>query len=157
MIMKLTPASKRRKIAICAPLKMIGGFTLIELMIAMVIGIVILLALSGVFLNTSRTNTELAKTNSVIENGRFTLQLLQDDLVHAGFWGDYVPTFDNLTFVGAPDDVPTAVPGPCDAWPAGATDKETRRAQWIGMPVQAYDSTPTGCTMTTIVRLGALN
>ena len=149
MIMKLTPASKRRKTAICAPMKMIGGFTLIELMIAMVIGIVILLALSGVFLNTSRTNTELAKTNSVIENGRFTLQLLQDDLVHAGFWGYYVPTFDNLTFVGAPPaaDIPGTVPGPCDAWPAGAAEKEERRAQWIGMPVQTYDSTPAGCTM----------
>jgi type IV pilus assembly protein PilW len=148
--MNPTPIPTRRRTLIDTSLRTTGGFTLIELMIAMLIGIVILLALSTLFLNTSRTSTELAKTNSVIENGRFTLQLLQDDLVHAGFWGDYVPTFDNLTYVGAPpaEDIPATVPGPCDAWPAGATDKETRRAQWIGMPIQAYESTPAGCTMT---------
>ena len=39
--------------------------------------------------------------------------LLQDDLVHAGYWGGYVPQFDNLSFSGVPGDAPTAVPPFC--------------------------------------------
>ena len=44
-------------------------------------------------INISRNNSELSKTNRVIENGRFALQLLAADVAHAGFWGGYLPAF----------------------------------------------------------------
>ena len=79
-----------------------AGFSLIELMIALVISLIILVALGSLYLNITRANTEMAKTNIQIENGRFAMQILQSDLVHAGFWGDYIPDFDNLTFTTIP-------------------------------------------------------
>ena len=59
------------------------GFTLVELMISMVIGLFIVLALLTLLINVNRNNSELTKTNRVIENGRFALQLLETDVSHA--------------------------------------------------------------------------
>jgi prepilin-type N-terminal cleavage/methylation domain-containing protein len=118
-----------------------SGLTLIELMVAMTISLLILAALVSVFVNMSRTTNEMAKTNSLIENGRFAIQLLQDDLVHAGFWGGYVPQFDNFSFSAVPADAPTAVPNPCAAYNIWDS---TYRNNILGTPVQSYDTLPTG-------------
>src|SRR5260370_38156098 len=82
-----------------------GGFTIIELMIAMTISLVVLAALVGFFVNTSKSSREMSKTNSMIDNGRFVIQLLQADLEHGGFWGGYIPQFDDLTSSVTPGDV----------------------------------------------------
>lgn len=63
------------------------GFGLVELMISMLIGLVIIAALVTLFVNTSGNNRELARANSMIENGRFAIKVLEDDLAHAGYWG----------------------------------------------------------------------
>jgi len=89
------------------------GLSLIELMIAITLGMLIVAALLALYLNVTRTNSEMAKANRQIENGRFAIQLLENDVVHAGFWGTYVPQFDDLTTVNAPLDAPTALPDPC--------------------------------------------
>jgi len=123
------------------PCRSSRGFTLVELMIAMTISLVILAALVSVFVNMSRSTNEMAKTNSLIENGRFAIQLLQDDLVHAGYWGGYIPQFDNLTSTTVPGDAPTAVPDPCAAY---STWDSIYRINILGTPVQAYDTLPAG-------------
>lgn len=64
------------------------GFSLIEVMVAMVIGIVILLAVSEVFINNNRTSIEIDRTGRQIENGIFALNLLEDELANAGYWGE---------------------------------------------------------------------
>src|SRR3990167_10249767 len=87
-----------------------SGFSLIELMVAMVISLLIMGAVLTLFLDVTRTNDEMAKTNIQIENGRFAIQLLQSDLSHAGFWDGYVPQFDDLTLTTVAGDAPTLVP-----------------------------------------------
>lgn len=114
-----------------------AGFTLIELMVALAIGLLIVAALVALLLNLSRNNNELSKTNRMIENGRFAVQLLEGDLVHAGFWGGFVPRFDDLVNLDLPDDVPNAVPNPCTAFGAAWTDQY--KSNLIGIPVQSYD------------------
>jgi type IV pilus assembly protein PilW len=64
------------------------GASLIELMVAMVIGLVILLAVSEVFINNNRIRGEVERTGRQIENGVFALQMLEDELSNAGFWGE---------------------------------------------------------------------
>ena len=120
------------------------GFSLIELMVAMVIGLLMLVAVLQLFLDITRTNDEMAKTNAQIENGRFTIQLLQSDLSHAGFWNGYIPQFDDLTEENIPGDAPTAVPDPCAAY---APWDATYITNLLGTPVQAYeeDGVPAGC------------
>ena len=116
------------------------GFSLIELMIAITIGLIITAVLGALFLNINRTNEEMAKANSQIENGRFAMQLLQTDIVHAGFWGDYVPQFDNLTYTSAPVDVPTAVPNPC--LPYSTPWTAAHITNLIGISIQSFATTP---------------
>ena len=114
-----------------------AGFGLVELMVSLAIGLVLIAALVALFLGTSRNNREMATANSMIENGRFAIQLLENDVVHAGFWGTYVPLFDDATAEGVPDDVPTVVPDPCldfaTPWDAGYVES------LLGVYVQAYD------------------
>lgn len=122
------------------------GFSLIELMIGIVISLIISIALISLFLNINRTNTEMAKTNSQIENGRFALQLLQTDIEHAGFWGGHIPQFDDLAASGVPSDTPAALPNPCLAYATPWTASGVQGL--IGVPVQVYGATPpsgTGC------------
>jgi Tfp pilus assembly protein PilV len=112
------------------------GLSLVELMIAIAMGMVVVGALLALYLNVTRTNNEMAKMNRQIENGRFAIQLLKSDVEHAGFWGAYVPEFDDLTTVAAPLDAPTALPDPCLAYSA-ANWTGAHLSNLIGIPVQA--------------------
>lgn len=126
-----------------------AGFSLSELMVATVLSMLVILALTALFMNVNRTNAELAKTSSQIENGRFALQILQDDVAHAGFWGEYVPEFDNLTSKASPEGdpllmpaTPRAVPNPCMPYSDWA---DADKHNLIGIPVQVYrETSPSG-------------
>jgi type IV pilus assembly protein PilW len=119
-----------------------AGFTLVELMISMVLGIFIVLALVTLLINVNRNNGEMSKTNRVIENGRFALQLLEADISHAGFLGGFQPTYDDLSNTSAPTDVPSAAPDPCPATWTGSTASTFTTATYvtnlIGIPIQTY-------------------
>jgi type IV pilus assembly protein PilW len=128
------------------------GFTLIELMVSMAIGMVIALALLTLLVNVNRNNAELSRTNSVIENGRFSLQLLEADVSHSGLWGGFVPSFDDLNLLpgtvitantGTIVSFPTAVPDPCASTSTWYTNYDYR-AQLIGIPVQVYQIPSSG-------------
>lgn len=114
------------------------GFTLVELMISMVLGLLIVLALITMLINVNRNNSELSSTNRLIENGRFALQLLATDVSHAGYWGGHVPAFDDLTGSTAAGaaDVPTAVPDPCLAFAAWG---DAHKYNLVGIAVQGTD------------------
>ena len=116
-----------------------SGFTLVELMVSMVIGLLILLALITLLVNVSRNNSEMSKTNRIIENGRFALQLLQADISHAGYWGGFIPQFDDLSLgaTAIPNDVPTAVPDPCLLYTTPWT--AAHKTNLIGIAVQGYE------------------
>lgn len=114
-----------------------AGLSLVELMVAMTISLVILAALVAVFTNTSRSNREFARANSMIESGRLAVQVLEADLQHAGYWGTYVASFDDQTSGGTPDDAPSLVPDPCLDYATPWTLDYVESL--IGIPVQTYD------------------
>jgi len=136
-----TPAARRPQ----------SGFTLVELMISMVLGLFVVLALLTLLINVNRNNSEMTKTNRVIENGRFSIQMLESDISHAGFWAGFLPLFDDLTATGMPADVPrdeagppavTAVPDPCADWAALAANPAAMavyKSNLLGIAVQAYE------------------
>ena len=64
-----------------------AGFTLVELLVALAIGLLLLAGLSMIFLNASEANREIQKTSQQIENGRYAIDVLSRDLRHAGFYG----------------------------------------------------------------------
>lgn len=122
------------------------GFSLIELMIGMAVGLLIVLALGELFVNITRTNSEMAKSNAQIESGRFAIQLLGGDIAHAGFWGGFVPKFDDLTAPASSYDGPTmapsAIPDPCLAYASWNADYKNNL---LAIPVISYESAPGTC------------
>lgn len=113
-----------------------AGFTLVEMMVAIVIGIFMVLALIALLINVNRNNSEMSKTGMMIESGRFAMQLLEADISHAGYWGGFVPHFDDLTLKTVPGDVPTAVPDPCKTFINWTAADQTNL---IGIAVQGYE------------------
>jgi type IV pilus assembly protein PilW len=90
------------------PALLVAGFSIIELMVALAIGSVLLLALATLFINTSAARTEIDKSSRQIESGRFAMQVLSDDIRHAGYYG---PLINAPTNTGGL----TALPDPCSS------------------------------------------
>ena len=65
------------------------GFSIIEFMIAMTLGLLVMAAVSSLLFNTSSANREVEKANAQIENGRIAVSILRDEIKLAGFYGDY--------------------------------------------------------------------
>lgn len=120
-----------------------AGFGLIELMVAMTLALILSAATLTLYLNMSRSNSELAKTNSQMEHGRLAIRLLRDDLMHAGFLDGYLPDFDDLTATSAPADYPTVLPTPCAPY---SDWDEPYKTRLLGVPVQLYAAVPSDCT-----------
>lgn len=64
-----------------------AGFTLVELMIAITIGLILTAAVITLFLGQRATYGFQESLSRVQENGRFAIQLMSTDLRHAGFFG----------------------------------------------------------------------
>lgn len=127
-----------RPIKKASPLQL--GFSLIELMVAITIGLLILAALITLFINTNSSNKELTKIGNQIESGRFAMKILENDVVHAGYWETHIPDFDDLTYTGVPVSTPTAVPNPCTdyVFPIATS----MASNIIGINIQVYGNTP---------------
>jgi len=80
------------------------GLSLVELMISIALALVILTAVTNVFLNTSASRNEIERTSRQIENGRYAVELLSDDVRLAGFMGEL-----NVSTLASPG----ALPDPC--------------------------------------------
>lgn len=69
-----------------------SGFTLVEMMVALTVGLFLLGGLISLLVSTSVARMELDKSSNQIENGRYAMQLLSADIMHAGFLGTYSPS-----------------------------------------------------------------
>ena len=92
------------------------GLSLVELMVAVVIGLLVLLALSAIFLSSNRSSIEMRKSTQQQESGRYASQVLYDDLMLAG----YLAEFDSSPMpspAALPDICATAITDLLDAMP----------------------------------------
>ncbi len=65
------------------------GFTLVEWLIAMLIGVFLVGGGLSVFVASRATTEDAFDQSELQENGRIAMRLLTQDLKWAGFWGDY--------------------------------------------------------------------
>ncbi|USV58171.1 PilW family protein [Aeromonas encheleia] len=65
------------------------GFTLIEWLIAMLIGVFLVGGGLSIFVASRATTEDSFDQSELQENGRIAMRLLTQDLKWAGFWGDY--------------------------------------------------------------------
>lgn len=77
------------------------GFSIVELMVGLAVGLLLVAGLSLMYANASRTSGELDKSVRHIENGRYAVDLMSQDLSLAGFYGT------------VPLTTTTAVTSPC--------------------------------------------
>jgi len=63
------------------------GFTLVEMMVAITISLIILVAVSSLFVSTKRTYNEQDRQAKMQEGARFALNFLTYDLRQAGYFG----------------------------------------------------------------------
>ena len=68
------------------------GFTLVELMIALVLGLMVTASVLGVYINSSRNFSQDEQYARMQENGRYALRILVDDLSMTDFWGQVIST-----------------------------------------------------------------
>ncbi|MDF1691182.1 MAG: PilW family protein [Zhongshania sp.] len=80
------------------------GMSLVEIMISLGLGAFMLLGIISLMASVSSTRSALANTSDQIENGRYALQLLSEDLALAGFYGMYHPGVGVATYT---------LPDPC--------------------------------------------
>lgn len=102
------------------------GFTLVELMVGLALGLLVLATTAVAFLNVSSSRREMEKMNGQMENGRYATQLLMDDIALAGYWGEFNPN---------------VLPAPANIEPC-TTDPVDLKLQ-LPLHIQAYDYTPT--------------
>jgi type IV pilus assembly protein PilW len=68
-----------------------AGMTLVELMVAVAIGLFMIAALVALYVNNSTARTELDRSSRQIENGRFAIDMMRDDIALAGYYGEIAP------------------------------------------------------------------
>jgi type IV pilus assembly protein PilW len=100
------------------------GLTLIEFMISIVLGMILVAALAVLIANQSTSRAEVDRAGRIIENGRYAMGVIADDLVMAGYLGELNTT----------PTAPASISDPC---PATVTLALMQAA--MGLHVQGYD------------------
>ena len=101
-----------------------GGFSLIELMVGLTIGLLLLIGLTLLFANTSTARSELDKASRQIESGLYAMQIIADEVRHAGYYG---PLINAPTVPGSV----TSLPDPCSTTLSVVQNS-------LGIPLQGY-------------------
>lgn len=86
-----------------------GGFSLLEVFIALAIGLVIFAGVLSIFVGMRTTTSETSSYGELQENGRFAISVISDDLLRQDFWGDYTGSIDLASI----NPVPSAPVGEC--------------------------------------------
>ena len=112
------------------------GFTLVELMVTLALGLFLAFGLIRVFASSNDSYYALSQAAEQIENGRYAMDTLKKDLMHAGYYGEFA-------FAAATG---TVLPNPCVIPTDVATTATVRSA--LPFHIQGYDSPatpPIGC------------
>jgi type IV pilus assembly protein PilW len=99
------------------------GLSLIELMVAIGIGSLLMLGLTTTFMNSSASQRELERSGRLIENGRYAIDIVTNNIHHAGYYGHFS---DALA-------TPGSLPDPCLLTQASLTSA-------MAMPIQGYNA-----------------
>jgi type IV pilus assembly protein PilW len=73
------------------------GFSIVELMVAMVISLIVLAAVSSVMVSTKKTNTAQVAQARMQDNARIAVQIMARDIRQAGYFGCSTPTVGSVT------------------------------------------------------------
>jgi type IV pilus assembly protein PilW len=118
------------------------GMTLIEIMIALLIGAFLLGGVLQIFIGSKQTYRMQQNLSRLQENGRFAMSFLAKDIRMAGYWGCLSPSNPNTDIDGTNNN------------PAGTVDSIDDGTDTITLK-GAYVLTPTGTCGTPVVTSAA--
>lgn len=79
------------------------GFTIVEIFIALSIGLVLLAGVVSIFAGIRTTSSTTSSYGEMQENGRFAISVLTEDLQRANYWGDdFTSVFDQSVITPVP-------------------------------------------------------
>ncbi|HWV04055.1 PilW family protein [Ralstonia sp.] len=101
------------------------GMSLVELMVGMTLGLLLLTALASLYASTSQSRVQLGNSATQIENGRYALDIISQEVALGGFLGDLnllgtsalatpdvcASATNALGFTNSPATVPVAIYG----------------------------------------------
>lgn len=121
------------------PLSRQSGLSLVELMVSMTLGLFMMAALTTLLSFQTAARDEFDKASRQIENGRYAMQILHDDIELAGYYGQLF-NIPSTTY-----SLPTSLPDPC----AGATGTNptinlTLLRSAVPLSIQGYDAPASG-------------
>jgi type IV pilus assembly protein PilW len=103
-----------------------AGFSIVELMVAVTLSLFVLAGMGLTLASGSESRVELDRALQQIENGRYAMQIVSQDLRHAGYYGRYIGDLP----------APAALADPCAVDPAALE-------AGLGLPLQGYDAPAT--------------
>ena len=115
-----------------------AGFSLVELMVGMVLGLMLVAGAVSIYLATKRSYVEVEQVAALTENARFAEQIMGDSLRQAGFLGEVTANKVEVD----PDLVATPLAGDCST-PAEAGAYDLTRLGYAA--TVAADGTALGC------------
>lgn len=80
------------------------GMTLIEIMIALLIGAFLMGGVLQIFVSSRQTNRMQESLSRLQENGRFAMEFISKDIRRAGYWGCLSPSTPDTDIAGTNDD-----------------------------------------------------
>src|SRR5215207_6430941 len=101
------------------------GFSLVEFMVAIAVGLIVLAVVVALYSNMTRSSVALTNASQQLQNGSYAIRFLADDVHHAGYYGG--------AYTAAPG-ILAALPDPCET-----SDVILLRAA-LALSVQGYDA-----------------
>lgn len=128
------------------------GLSLVELMIAMLVGLILVGGVVTLFIETSANIKKTEQVSALTSEGQFALSVLAHDLAMAGFWGhafdpadvDFHPSVFNDTSPGS--TVGTDCGAAVKVSVNGAADQNLAWAYNVFLPIEQYDDADGGET-----------
>ena len=94
----MPPANQRRAHTAAAGAH---GYTLVEFMVAVTLGMMLILVVSSVFISGGKSYREDDRSARMQENGRFAMKVLTEDLSMTGMWGQVTSSSGITSTIGA--------------------------------------------------------
>ena len=139
------------------------GFSLIELMVAMTVGLILIAGLAVLFANSSQTGNDLERSIRQMENGRYAAELLNENISIAGYYGELsgvgltyatpgsscATTIAGLMWDNAGLTIPAAVTGFTASQAAALACLDNYKAGTAALALRFLDTSPITASATT--------
>lgn len=114
------------------------GFNLLELMMAMALGLLVMVGLVSSFVSASRANRSVQQDSEQIENGRMAIDMITQDVKMAGYFNSYylLPSLNGVVAT------PTALSDPCLVAPITGAATADNLTSAMAFHVQVYNAPP---------------